>query len=146
MTGDDLKHFRLLAEFSGEDREALADVLEERALLDGKSAFREGSEGEGLVLLAEGKINLKSKRWGGFVGTLTAPYHLGAVSLFCLGVREVSAIAEGPSTIWVLSRSGLQRLGEDSPRAAFRLAEAIASEMATLTRQGLDGLVESDLS
>ena len=139
-----LKTFALLAEFSDDDREALAELLEERKLPSGKSAFREGAEGEGLVLLAEGTLNLKSKRYGGFVGTLQAPYHLGASSLFAMGKREVTALADGPCTIWLLSRSGLARLAEDAPRAAFRLAEAAVAELSSLTRQGIDDLVASD--
>jgi CRP-like cAMP-binding protein len=144
MRGDELKPFALLAGLTDEDREALADVLEERTLLDGKSAFREGAEGEGLVFLVEGQLQLKSKRYGGFVGTLEAPYHLGGVSLFSMGMREVTAVADGPCTIWLLARSGLWRLADDAPRAAFRLAEAVLVELASLTRPGIEGLVEWD--
>ncbi len=146
MRGEELKPFSLFAEFSDDERDLMVELLEERALPDGKSAFREGSEGDGLVLLAEGRLNLKSKRCEGFVGTLRAPHYLGAASLFSIGKREVTALADGPCIVWTLSRSGLARLAEDSPRAAFRLAEAVASELAALTRQGLDGLVEQDLS
>jgi CRP-like cAMP-binding protein len=144
LKGEDLKVFALLAAFTDEDREALADVLEERTLVEGKSAFREGSEGEGLVLLVEGQLNLKSKRYGGFVGTITAPHHLGAVSLFSMGMREVTAVAEASCKLWTLSRSGLWRLADDAPRAAFRLAEAAMSELAGLTRPGIEALVEFD--
>jgi len=119
-------------------------LLEKRALLNAKSAFREGSEGEGLVLLESGKLKLKSRRTGSVVGMLEAPAHLGATSLFALGKREVTALADGPCTIWTLSRSGFSRLLDDSPRAAFRLAEAVAGELVALMREGLDTLVEKD--
>lgn len=144
MKPSDLKRFTLLAELSDDDRDALVELLEIVELKAGKSAFREGAEADGLVLLAEGTMNLKSKRYGGFVGTLTAPYHLGATSLFAMGQREVTALADGPCTIWRLSRTGLSRLAEDAPRAAFRLAEAAVVELAGLTRQGIDDLVASD--
>ena len=39
---------------------------------------------------------------------------------------------------------GLSRLLDDCPRAAFRLAEAVASELIALMREGLDTLVEKD--
>ena len=144
MRPDDLKQFGLLAEFSEDERESLAELLEKCELPDGKSAFREGSEGEGLVLLETGRLKLKSRRTGGIVGTLEAWEYLGAASLFALGKREVTALADGPCTIWMLSRSSLSRLLEDSPRAAFRLAEAVARELGTLMRGGLDTLVEND--
>jgi len=146
MRPDELKGFALLAEFSDGDRAALVDLLDVRRLTKGKSAFREGSEGEGLVLLAEGELKLESQRHGDDLGSLTAPYHLGAVSLFSFGKRQVTAVAEGPCELWLLSRAGLSRLAEDAPRAAFRLAEAVAAELALLTRPGVDALVERDIS
>lgn len=145
MRASQLKHFALLAEFSEEERESLVELLEERTLPHGKSAFREGAEAEGLVLLSEGRLKLKSKRTGTVVGVLEAPAHLGAASLFAFGKREVTALADGGATIHLLSRSGLPRLADDSPRAAFRLAEAVAAELAGLVRTGLDVLAERDL-
>lgn len=145
MNADTLKTFSLLAQFNDDEREALAELLEERILLNGKSAFREGSEGDGLVLLEQGRLKLKSRRTGTVIGCLEAPEHLGAVSLFTLGTREVTALADGPCTISTLSRSGLSRLLEDSPRAAYRLAEAVAVETVSLIRTGLDPLSRLDL-
>lgn len=145
MNGEDLKKFALLAEFSGPDRDALIELLDERNLPDGKSAFREGTESEGMILLSEGRLKLKSKRTGDIVGILEAPAHLGAASLFAFGKRELSALADGPATVQVLSRSGLPRLAEDAPRAAFRLAEAVASELAGLLRTAIEPVTEQDL-
>jgi CRP-like cAMP-binding protein len=143
---EDLKHFALLAELSDEDREVLVELLEERVLPDGKSIFREGAEGDGLVLLQAGQLRLESRRAGDVIGTLEAPQHLGAASLFGLGKREVTALAQGPATVWLLSRSGLARLLEDAPRAAFRIAEAVAAELSGLVRQRLDTLTDHDLA
>lgn len=145
MKASQLKQFALLAEFTEEEREILVDLLEERSLPDGKSAFREGAESEGLVLLAEGRLKLKSKRTGAVVGVVEAPAHLGAASLFAFGKREVTALADGGATVHLLPRAGLPRLADDAPRAAFRLAEAVAAELAGLVRNGLDVLSEHDL-
>jgi CRP-like cAMP-binding protein len=142
---EDLKQFAILAELTEDERELVAEILEVRQLPDGKSVFREGAEGEGLVLLGDGRLKLKSRRRGGVVGTVEAPAHLGAVSLFAFGKREVSALADGPCTVWLLPRSGLSRLLEDAPRAAFRLAEAVAVELSGLAREGLETLVERNL-
>jgi CRP-like cAMP-binding protein len=144
VRAEELKRFALFADFSEEEREALCELLEERELPNGKSAFREGAEAEGLVLLCKGRLKLKSKRTGTLVGILEAPAHLGAASLFAFGKREVTALADGPASIRTMSRSGLPRLADDSPRAAFRLAAAVAAELASLTRQGLDVLATGD--
>lgn len=145
MKASELKQFALLAEFTEEEREVLADLLEERTLPDGKSAFREGAESEGLLLLAGGRLKLKSNRTGAVVGIIEAPAHLGAASLFAFGKREVTAISDGGATIHLLPRAGLPRLVDDAPRAAFRLAEAVAIELAGLVRGRLDVLTDHDL-
>ena len=144
MRAEELKRFALFADFSEDEREALCELLEARELPNGKSAFREGAEAEGLVLLCKGRLKLKSKRTGTLVGILEAPAHLGAASLFAFGKREVTALADGAASIRSLSRSGLPRLADDSPRAAFRLAAAVAAELAGLTRAGLDLLATGD--
>ena len=145
MTPAALKRHALFAALNDEEREVVASLLDERKLVEGKSAFREGSESEGLVLLESGRLKLRSNRCADVVGTLQAPQHLGAASLFALGKREVTALADGPCTIWILSRSALSRLVDDCPRAAFRLAGAVAAELAGLARQSLDTLAKSDL-
>ncbi len=142
MKPEALKRYSLFSELNDEEREVVASLLEERKLADGKSAFREGSESDGLVLLESGRLTLRSGRTRSLVGSLEAPDHLGAASLFALGKREVTALAEGACVIFVLSRSALSRLLDDSPRAAFRLAEAVAAELAGLARQSAESLVQ----
>ncbi len=144
MSPDGLKRYALFAQLTDEEREFVVTLLEERKLGDGKSAFREGSESEGLILLDSGRLKLRSQRSPGVIGTLQAPDHLGAASLFAVGKREATALADGACSVWILSRSALSRLVDDCPRAAFRLAEAVAAELAGLTRQGLATLVESE--
>ena len=144
MNPDDLQHFSLMAEFSEEDRENLFELLDLRCLPDGKSIFREGAEGQGLVLLSEGRLKLKSRRTGSVLGVMQAPGHLGMASLFDFGKREVTAIADGAASVYLFGRSSLPRLAEDAPRTAFRLAEAVARELAVLTRGGIEALAERD--
>lgn len=138
MTAADLKEFDLLAELDEDDREALTEVLEERRVSAKVPLFREGSEAEGLVLLAKGAAEVKSRRTrSAFVaGPGTC---LGAISLLAIGKRECSAIATEPVTYWLLPRTSFRRLVDDAPRAACRLAEAVAIELATAVRAGLDG-------
>jgi CRP-like cAMP-binding protein len=144
MSPDELKRHTLFAELTDEEREFVVSLLEERKLGDGRSVFREGSESDGLILLDSGRLKLRSQRGPGVIGTLEAPDHLGAASLFAVGKREVTALADGACSVWILSRSALSRLVDDCPRAAFRLAEAVAAELAGLTRQGLPTLVERE--
>lgn len=144
MTPEALKRFALFAELTEEEREIVASLLEKRTLPKGKSVFREGAESDGLVLLESGRLKLRSGRTQAVVGTLEAPDHLGAASLFSLGKREVTALADGPCTLFTLSRSALARLVDDAPRAGYRLASAVALELAGLARQSLEPLARID--
>jgi len=138
----DLKRFALFEELSEEEREVLAEGIERIELEPGDVLFREQEEGGGLVLLVEGRVRLESSRAGelGSVGPGTA---LGAVSLVAVGPREASAVAESACSILLLRRSAFRRLVEDTPRAACRLAEAIARDAAALLRTGLEPLVRN---
>jgi CRP-like cAMP-binding protein len=142
---EDLKRFALFAELSEEEREVVCELLEERKLADSKTVFRERAEADGLVLLASGRVRLESRRADGPIDYVDAPEHLGALSLFVLGRREVTAISEGASTVWLLPRSAMSRLLEDAPRAAYRLAEAVVDGLAGALREHLDPLVEFGL-
>lgn len=139
MNASDLKAFALLAELGEDDREALSDVLEERKVSAKVPLFREGSEAEGLVLIARGEVEVKSRRSGERfrAGPGTC---LGAVSLLAVGARECTAVALAPVVYWLLPRTSFRRLVDDAPRTACRLAEAVAIELATSVREGLDRL------
>jgi len=138
----ELKRFTLFEELSEEEREVLSEEIERIELEPGDVLFREHEEASGLVLLVEGRVRLESQRVGelGSVGPGSA---LGAVSLVTVGPREASAIAESACSVYLLRRSTFRRLANDAPRAACRLAEAIARETAAFLRAGLEPLVRS---
>jgi CRP-like cAMP-binding protein len=138
----ELKRFTLFEELSEEEREVLSEGIERIELEPGDVLFREQEEASGLVLLVEGRVRLESQRVGelGSVGPGSA---LGAVSLVTVGPREASAIAESACSIFLLRRSTFRRLADDAPRAACRVAEAIARETAAFLRAGLEPLVRS---
>ena len=142
MSAVELKRFTLFEELSEEERKVLSEEIERIELEPGDVLFREQEEASGLVLLVEGRVRLESQRVGelGSVGPGSA---LGAVSLVTVGPREASAIAESACSVYLLRRSTFRRLANDAPRAACRLAEAIARETAAFLRAGLEPLVRS---
>jgi len=138
----ELKRFTLFEELSEEEREVLSEEIERIELEPGDVLFREHEEASGLVLLVEGRVRLESQR-AGELGSVGPGSALGAVSLVTVGPREASAIAESACSIFLLRRSTFRRLADDAPRAACRLAEAIARETAAFLRAGLEPLVRS---
>ena len=142
MSAVELKRFTLFEELSEEEREVLSEEIERIELEPGDVLFREHEEASGLVLLVEGRVRLESQR-AGELGSVGPGSALGAVSLVTVGPREASAIAESACSIFLLRRSTFRRLADDAPRAACRVAEAIARETAAFLRAGLEPLVRS---
>ncbi|MDX1650822.1 MAG: hypothetical protein R3263_13300, partial [Myxococcota bacterium] len=64
----------------------------------------------------------------------------GGLALACVGPRMVSAVAEEPTRVRVLSRTAFHRLTEDAPRAACRILEAVLADVALALRSGVDPL------
>ncbi len=133
----DLKLFSLLRELTEEEREELADLLEPQTAREGEVIFCEGHEADGLVLIASGSVLLEGER-GGSVERLREGEHLGALSLVVVGMREATATAESECELLLLSRTAFRRLADDAPRAACRLVEAVAADLAGLLRRDLD--------
>lgn len=145
MRAEALKPFALFADLDEDERDAFARRLVERRLQPGELAFREGSEGEGLILLASGRLRLRSRRKQGVVGTLEGPAQLGLAALVAAGPREATAVAEGACTLYLLARADFDRLIDDAPGAACRVACAVAAELAALARECADPLAGVEL-
>ena len=96
--------------------------------------LREGEDSEGLVLVTEGKLSMQTE--AGHEGKLEAPVALGAAALVTIGVRAMTAVAEEPCTVHILTRTAFHRFAEDAPRAAVRILEAVITDMAGLLREG----------
>jgi len=133
----DLEKVGFLSAFTEDDREALAELLEEKTLAAGRRAFSEGSEAEEVVFVISGSLRLKSRR-AGDLGCIGAGQTLGGLCLVAVGLREATAMAEEPTRIAVLPRSAFPRLADDAPRTACRLLEAVGAEAGSLLRMTLD--------
>ncbi|MCG8592618.1 MAG: cyclic nucleotide-binding domain-containing protein [Proteobacteria bacterium] len=136
MNASELKRFALFAEFTDEDREFVAELMDTLQVSKGAPVFREGSEANGLILVLSGTLRLENKRKG-VLGQLEAGSVLGALSLMVVGPREATAFAEEPTQLGLLPRHSFRRLAEDSPRTACRLAEAITADFASYVRSNL---------
>jgi CRP-like cAMP-binding protein len=142
VTVDVLKSFRLLTELNDEDRMALSDLLDEKSVAEGRRIFSEGTEAEGLILVASGSVRIQSKRTG-LEEIFEAPVALGALSLVSVGPRECTAIAASACAVLTLARTAYRRLVEDHPRTACRLTEGMIEEASALIRGGLDKLADA---
>ncbi len=137
MNASELKPFRLLAELSANDREAIAEHLESDDMKKGARLFAQGDEADGLALIVTGRVQIE-REGKGALGTLGDGAVLGALSLVTVGPREVTAVAQSKCQVLWLRRTAFHRLMENAPRAASRLLEAILSDVGSMLRQGLE--------
>ena len=136
MSGALLKSFGIFADLGDAEREDLFDLLEERDVSAGETLFEEGDEADALVLLMRGRLVVASRRRSESV-SLGAGTAIGGLALFSVGVREVSAKGAESSEVRLLRREDFLRFAEDHPRPAFRIAAAVASEVALHARAAL---------
>jgi CRP-like cAMP-binding protein len=131
-----LKPFGLFADLDEAEREDLFELLEERDVSVGETLFEEGDDADALVLLLSGRLQLASRRRSEPVsfGPGTA---IGGLALFSVGNREVSAKGAEPCDVRLLRREDFLRFAEDHPRAAFRIAGAVAADVASHARAAL---------
>lgn len=136
MSATDLKAFALFSDLGDGEREELAALVEERDLSTGEILFEQGDEADALVLVVRGSVDVSSRRSRERVA-LGAGAMIGALALFAVGTRETTVVGADASDLLLLRREEFLRFAEDHPRAAFRIAAAVAAEVALHARASL---------
>jgi CRP/FNR family transcriptional regulator/CRP/FNR family cyclic AMP-dependent transcriptional regulator len=139
VSGAALKGFLPFADLSEAERAEIAELLEERSLSPGETLFVEGDDADAMVLVAEGTVQVESRRTkeSANLGPGTV---LGGLALFAVGARETSAAGVDHAEVLLLRREDFLRLAEDSPRTACRVAMALSAELAATLRSALGSL------
>lgn len=134
---DPLDRFPLLARLGPLERQALGEELEILDVGPGTLLFEEGDPAEGLLLVAEGRVRVRSRR-SAEAAELGAGAALGAFSLALRGVREARAETTSRSRLLLLRRDAYERLAASAPAAACRLLEGVIADTASLLRSELE--------
>lgn len=134
-----LASFALLRRFGESERAAVAHHLQQIDVEAEQLIFAEGEESHSLVFVADGVLRVERDE-NGVLGRAGKGEYFGALALASVGTREVRAVAERASTLFVLSRGAFLRLADESPRTACRLLEAILEDIATTSRAALPTL------
>jgi NTE family protein len=136
VNATELKAFALFSDLGEGEREELAALLEERDLSMGETLFEQGDEADALVLVVRGRVELASRGSTEKV-EVGAGTTIGVLALFALGTRETSVVGVDASDLLLLRREEFLRFAEDHPRVAFRIAAAVAAEVAQHARAAL---------
>lgn len=139
MSAPEWRRFEPFRALSQGELARLTELLEERALAPGELLWREGSEADGAILLADGALACARERLGE-LGRIEAPAVLGLASLAASGRRELSLEAAEQSRVLVLTRAAFQRFAQEAPPAALRVLEGVVRDLGGLLRGGIGGL------
>lgn len=108
-----------------------------RVYEDGEVVIRQGDPGDALFVIEEGTVEIVAERDGRETALRTAgPGELlGEMALFEREPRSATVRARGRARILTLDRRNfLRRISED-PTLAFRIIEAMAHRVRTLSRE-----------
>ncbi len=124
--------------------------LQRLALAEGETLFRAGEPGDRLYVLAQGSISvLSGARAAGQAAQRLATFMPGVIfgetAMLDGGGRTATAVAEQPSTVYVLTRAALDDIRRDDPALASQILLNLAGELssrlrhATATINAIDG-------
>src|SRR5829696_3504688 len=136
-----VEFFELLG---GEDRRALAEVVDLVRLSEGETLFRAGEPGESLYLVRAGEVELFIQDNVGQKITLDTAAHgdfFGEIALLDAGPRTATAVALSDAQLIELDRDDLLLLFGKKPDAALHMLAA----MSRMTRKA-DELLRTRVS
>jgi MFS superfamily sulfate permease-like transporter len=150
---DDELPLAALSLFAGLDAAHTAVLerhLQRLALAEGETLFRAGEPGDRLYVLAQGSISvLSGARAAGQAAQRLATFMPGVIfgetAMLDGGGRTATAVAEQPSTVYVLTRAALDDIRRDDPALASQILLNLAGELssrlrhATATINAIDG-------
>src|SRR5919202_1045898 len=138
---DGMEFFELMG---GEDRSALAEVVDLVRLGEGETLFRAGDPGESLFLVRAGEVELSVKDTAGqkIILDITRPGDFfGEIALLDAGPRTATAVALTETELIELDRDDLMLLFQRKPDAAL----AMLAAMGRMTRKA-DELLRTRVS
>jgi uncharacterized membrane protein len=133
--------FELLNE---DDRQALAEVIDQLMVPSGHTLFQAGDPGDSLFIVREGAIELFIKDTAGQKIVLTVAENgdmFGELAMLDFGPRTATAVALTQSEVLVLDRDDLMLLFQRKPEAALHMLAGLSS----LTRKA-DELLRTRVS
>jgi CRP/FNR family transcriptional regulator, cyclic AMP receptor protein len=139
-----LSNIRMFELLDEDDRQALAEVVDELKVPSGHTLFQAGDPGDSLFIVREGQIELFIKDTAGqkIVLTVAEPGDMfGELAMLDTGPRTATAVALMESEVLVLDRDDLVLLFKRKPEAALHMLASLSG----LTRKA-DELLRTRVS
>lgn len=140
-----LENTQMFRDLSRREIETLADYVGAYRCGGGVTLFREGERGTFMCIVVEGKLEvLKTTDQGDQrqLATVRAGKTLGEMALIDEQPHSASVITTGETLLLALSKTALQRIGEEHPGLAVQLLWRIAQQLSHRLRQTSGQLVD----
>lgn len=138
-----LSQAALFKNFTETGLQIIASIAVEKQVPAGTPLFVESMIGDGLYIVAEGKIRLSLRKPDGKdvpLVTLGPGESLGEAALLRAGPRLCSATAEEPSRVVEISRRDLAMLQRSKPQACLKLMMGVVERIGDGVRNSQDDL------
>jgi len=143
-----LEHARLFQGLAPAEMAAVVAICSLRKVAPQEAVFREGDPGDGMFVLAQGKVGIcaavpgqESPQWLSHLGP---GEYFGEMAVLDDGNRSATAIAEEPCALWFIPREGLLKALERSPLMAFTLVREFSRRLREFDRQYVQELLQAE--
>jgi len=130
------------SEFTWKEIENLARYLTISRIVQGATIIKEGTAGERMCILVEGRVDVVKDDESGHrkvLTTITKGKAFGEMTLFDGEPRSASVLAAEPTALLVLTREKLERLLDEHPRLGakllFKLGKVLSQRLRMTTGQ-----------
>ena len=136
-THDRLRSIRMFAGFGDDECNRLLEVMRPKSLSSGEVVFRQGSDGDTLVVVMDGILRVEVGDQTGqsaTVATIQQGEVVGEMAVLDPAPRSATVIAATDCEVLELSREGLERLRKSCPSASAAIVGAIIGDVTRRLR------------
>lgn len=129
LSAEDLPKFDEMLSFLTEGEVAtLFQHIEEKAYADGAEIFPQGSEGQSLYIVKEGRVRIVLHKDDGstiHLTTLSQGHIIGEIAFLMGEKHSAAAVADGPTELLLFHRDHFEAIVLEDPALAFKILQAI---------------------
>ena len=127
----------LFKEFSDQDCDAVLSVMRVRHFQTGDVVFREGTLGDTMIIVLDGRLRVEMVDANGTraeLGAIQQGEVVGEMAALDPAPRAATVVAASDAVVYELGRSGLQHLRVTAPAASAAVVSAIIGDVTRRLR------------
>lgn len=131
-----LRRIKVLAELADDQLLSFARYLEVRSIPQYADVVKTGEEGDSMFMVLEGELRVRVQVSGKetILATLEPGESFGELALLDEGKRSADVVANKPSVVLVITKTGLKKLFAEAPALAAPFLHALARITAARLR------------